>query len=57
MTFQQRSVVRILFAIAKFMAPTEWEKEIESLGTHIHYAAVEDARELAKSQPVVANPA
>ena len=43
MTFKEKTVIRILLLVAKFIAPAEWQKEVESLATHISVNAREAA--------------
>jgi len=43
MSFKEKTVIRILLLVAKFIAPAEWQKEVESLATHISVNAREAA--------------
>jgi hypothetical protein len=36
MTFAEKTVIRIVLLVAKWMAPAEWCKDIEQLSSHIH---------------------
>ena len=43
MTFKEKTVIRILLLVAKFIAPAEWQKEVESLATHISRSTLNQA--------------
>lgn len=41
MNWKEKTVVRILLLVARFIAPAEWQKDVESLATHISVNAKE----------------
>lgn len=41
MTWKEKTVIRILLLVAKFLSPSEWAKDVESLATHISVNAKE----------------
>lgn len=36
MTWREKTAVRILLLVAKLIAPTEWQKDVEQLANHIN---------------------
>jgi len=43
MTFKEKVVVQILLMVARWLAPSEWQKDIQTIATHISVWAKADA--------------
>lgn len=41
MSFREKTAIRILLTVARWLAPSEWQKDIETIATHISVNAKE----------------